>query len=170
MEPLNQKERNSAFLKFVIMFICTIIVVLVAAFFDFKIPVKQNIYLQQENDNLKAQLSYQSTYLAKMDSLYNWILQMGKPGSDNMRLDRKAADMVVEMEKFQNDSTSIGKIIKQCNAAYAMLLLNKRDLLQGNQGTSEEIKKLNEKLKEKDEELKKKNEEYQTLLLKLAAK
>jgi Tfp pilus assembly protein PilX len=46
MKPLNQAERSSAFLNFLLLFMLTIAVIMTVIFFSIKVPFKQNEHLR----------------------------------------------------------------------------------------------------------------------------
>ena len=53
MEITNKKERNSAFLQFIVIFLGSIIIVNLALFFDYTFPMKQVKARKTENAMLK---------------------------------------------------------------------------------------------------------------------
>mgnify|MGYP006203762327 CR=1 FL=1 len=50
MDILNKKERFNAFMLFLLMFFITTGVLIAAIFFNFKLPLKENDVLKNEND------------------------------------------------------------------------------------------------------------------------
>ena len=58
MKALNAKERNRAFLKFLLFFVFTLVLVVTAIYFDFKLPLKENSYLQKQIDQHQGHLDF----------------------------------------------------------------------------------------------------------------
>ena len=56
MEPLNTKERSSAILKMALLFLFTLIVFVVAIYFDYQVPNKQLDMVKAERDKLKQEM------------------------------------------------------------------------------------------------------------------
>ena len=64
MEITNKKERNSAFLKFIVIFLGSILIVNLALFFDYTFPTKQVKSLKKENAMLKKNKESKEELLA----------------------------------------------------------------------------------------------------------
>lgn len=76
MQVLNSKERNAAFLKFLLFFVITAILLITAVFFNFRLPLKENRKMQerltiQGEREMKQQLFVQhmSQAMLLLDSL-----------------------------------------------------------------------------------------------------
>ncbi len=154
MEPINTQERNTALVKFIGIFVVTMLVVLMAAFFGMIIPTKENKSLKKENTQLGDQLRAQDQILAKMDSLELWMIELGRPGADINMTDIRISRMLAEMQAYENDSTTLGKIMKNVNVAYASLKNEKMNMHSTVGSSDEEIKKLKEDMEELEEDLK----------------
>ena len=44
MKPQNAKERNIAFIKYILLFIVTTGLIILAVFFGYRLPIKENAY------------------------------------------------------------------------------------------------------------------------------
>ena len=70
MEPKNKKERTSSILKFAILFALTVILILVATFFDFnRLPLKENNVLRDKISSVKKERVYQEAFSKKADEI-----------------------------------------------------------------------------------------------------
>ena len=61
-QVLNSRERTEAFLKFLIFFIVTVILIVAAIFFNFRMPVSENTMLLKERDIHSAQETNQRKF------------------------------------------------------------------------------------------------------------
>ena len=55
MQPLNQAERNSAFLSFLFLFLVTIVLIVTVIFFSIEVPYKESRSLRQQMFDLQKQ-------------------------------------------------------------------------------------------------------------------
>ncbi|HLA57996.1 MAG TPA: type VI secretion system TssO, partial [Puia sp.] len=67
LKALNAKERNQAFLKFLLFFLLTLVLVVTAIYFDFKLPLKENNYLQKEIDQQRQIEHNQENFVNTMN-------------------------------------------------------------------------------------------------------
>ena len=110
---LNLKDRNQAFLKFLLFFVATLILVVTAIYFDFRLPVRENRALQEEV-NLQRQLdANQEKFAGKMQEAIVLLDSLDKPGINadqiNSQLGGKLSELAILQEK---DNTQNGKIDK----------------------------------------------------------
>lgn len=95
---LNSRDRNQAFLKFSLFFIITIILVVIAVYFNFKLPVKENKFLSDELANHRAQDEKEAEFVERMDKVVAMLNSMEKsPDSANM-LAKPVGDRLGEMK------------------------------------------------------------------------
>ena len=69
MEVLNKQERQKAFIAFLIAFILTFSVMLIAVSFNFYMPKAENKLLKAENEMMKREYDYQTNFSVKIDSI-----------------------------------------------------------------------------------------------------
>lgn len=67
MDILNKKERNSAFLLFLLMFVITTGVLIFALFFDFRLPLKENEVLKTENEKIIKEYNFNKVFTEKIE-------------------------------------------------------------------------------------------------------
>ena len=63
MKSLNKKERNKAFINFIWMFLFTIILIVGAIYFDFRVPLKENKVLKADNSKLRKEYDFQMEFI-----------------------------------------------------------------------------------------------------------
>ncbi len=77
MDPINQKERTTAFLQFIILFVITIVFVNVGVFFNTRFFAKDYKVLKEENrkleqiSNLTGKLTELNVDLGQLDNINN---------------------------------------------------------------------------------------------------
>lgn len=170
MEPLNSKERTSAFMKFILIFVITMIVVLISAFFDVTIPAKENRDLLVQNHKLQDQMRAQNLILEKMDSIKVLLLKLDQPNADIATIDANIAGMIIQMQAYENDSTTLGKIMKNVDIAYTGLKNEKLGLLKKTGSADQQISKLEDKVKEAEKKLEDCEKEKINLMLRMGSR
>jgi Type VI secretion system, TssO len=96
-QVLNAKDRNQAFLKFLLFFLATIILAIFAVYFDFRLPVRENKMLQDEiNEQRQIDLN-QEKFVSTMQEASVLIDSMDKAGPNlaqiNLQLNQKLIDL-----------------------------------------------------------------------------
>ncbi|PID68425.1 MAG: hypothetical protein CR968_01785 [Flavobacteriia bacterium] len=97
MKPKNIKERRNNFLKFLALFILTMIVVIAAVFFTFKTPVKENQILRNEAERIRLEMKFQDRFADRMNNVKKLIDSLDTPGAPteylNVLIGKDLADM-----------------------------------------------------------------------------
>ena len=99
MKPKNSKERSSSFLKFLALFIVTMAMILVAVFFNFQIPEKENKLLREQADVFDQEMEYQSEFFAEMQSLKQMIDSLDVPGQNTSYQNSLISTQIVDLQK-----------------------------------------------------------------------
>jgi hypothetical protein len=81
MKPINEKERTGAFTQFLLMFIVTVILIVLAVFCDIKIDQKEKRILKSEIDSLKNEKVYLRNLSNEIDSMYKTMNKMDNASS-----------------------------------------------------------------------------------------
>ena len=109
MEPKNNKERRSSILKFAALFAVTIILVLVAAFFDFnRLPFKENNILRDKVSSVEKERIYQESFSVKSNEIKALIDSLDAPGQNIQYFNALINSKIVELQESipEKDSTS----------------------------------------------------------------
>ena len=83
MEILNKKERYSAFVMFLLMFGITTGILIFALYFNFKLPLKENEVLRNENELMNKQFDYQKNFSKEFGNVVKMLDSLKKNFSDN---------------------------------------------------------------------------------------
>ena len=110
-QALNAKERNRAFLKFSLFFVLTIVLVVTAIYFDFRMPLRENDYLQKEID-LQRQVEFnQGSFVNTMQMVVSLIDSLDKPGTNVAQIDAQLQQRLTELTGLQQkDNSTYGKL------------------------------------------------------------
>jgi hypothetical protein len=128
MKPKNEKEINNAFFQFLIMFLVTVFIVVIAVFIDYSFPWKDYKTLHNEYYELKAQAKGSGNVNAVIDSLNSWFLVYGKPGRVQSAIEADIAEHITRLKNTSGDSASI-KFYKKIAIGYSALLEAKKNEL-----------------------------------------
>lgn len=109
MEPKNKKERTSSVLKFSLLFLVTIILILVATFFDFnRLPFKENSILRNKVTIADKELDYQKEFSSKSKEIKSLIDSLDTPGQNIQYFNALINSKIVELQQTipAKDSTN----------------------------------------------------------------
>jgi hypothetical protein len=112
-QVLNSQERNQAFLKFLLFFLLTIVLVILAIFFNYRLPLRENKMLQSEVDVQRTQDVNQQKFVSLMQEAIVLLDSLDKKGTNtdqvNLLVNSKMQELAVVQQK---DNTIYGKMDK----------------------------------------------------------
>lgn len=109
MEPKNKKERTTSVLKFSLLFLVTIILIVVATFFDFnRLPFKENSILRSKVIIADKELIYQKEFSSKSHEIKALIDSLDRPGQNIQYFNALINSKIVELQESipEKDSTN----------------------------------------------------------------
>lgn len=161
MDPLNKKERTDAFIKMLLMFLLTLIIVLIPMYYVFRMPANEQAFTDEEHKQLleifKENKINDQEFLLLTDSARSLYLEYSKEESDLNKgritdrfsgLLNKMEDAVFRVEADTVRSELYGHLID----AYSDLFM-----------VNDDINMLKGDLVKTKEELKKTSEEKETM-------
>jgi hypothetical protein len=152
MDILNKKERLSAFLLFLLMFFITTAVLIAALFYNFKLPMKENELLKQENDKIQVQFAFQKQFSEKIEEITTMVDSLDKAPESFQFIEQKINfELVALNEKIPADIDQELKVYDNTILIIKNLVNAKKMLLQGND-SKKEIDLLNNQIKSYEEE------------------
>jgi len=152
MDILNKKERTSAFLLFLLMFIVTTGVLFFAIFFNYRLPLKENEVLKNENDKILAEFNFQKKFSEKIEHIGVLIDSLDKSPESFQFIEQNISFELVELkEKIPADSDQSLKLYDNVILTITDLVNSKKLLLQVND-SKKEIDMLNTQIKAYEEE------------------
>ncbi len=152
MDILNKKERTSAFLLFLLMFIITTGILFFAVFFNYRLPLKENEVLKNENDKILAEFNFQKKFSEKIEHIGVLIDSLDKSPESFQFIEQNISFELVELkEKIPADSDQSLKLYDNVILTITDLVNAKKLLLQVND-SKKEIDMLNTQIKAYEEE------------------
>lgn len=89
MDPLNKKERTEAFIKMLLLFLLTVVIVVIPMFYAFQMPTKDQAVSSDELEQMKALIQENSKndheFLVLADSAHSLFIQYSK---ENVEVNR----------------------------------------------------------------------------------
>ncbi|ADV50992.1 hypothetical protein Celal_3743 [Cellulophaga algicola DSM 14237] len=153
MEILNKKERISAFLLFLLMFLVTIILLFVAVFFSYKLPWKENEVLRAENKKIQYEFMYQKQFIKELKRVDVLIDSLDKTKQGNIFLEQSInSDLVHIKDDIPKDSLENRNMYENLILTYKKLLDAKRDLKQVSNAKAE-IEELDSQLDDYEDQI-----------------
>ncbi|MFD2726291.1 type VI secretion system TssO [Hyunsoonleella rubra] len=107
MKPKNSKERRASFLKFLLLFVVTVVAILFAVYFNFKVPVKENAVLKEQVRLAEKEMKFQNAFANDMKAIKNMIDSLSISGHDSPYHHRRIADKLAELTKTIPTSDSV---------------------------------------------------------------
>lgn len=105
MDILNKKERFNAFMLFLLMFFITTGVLITAVFFNFKLPLKENEVLKNENDKMNAQFTFNKDFTDRMEAIGKLVDSLDKSPESFQFIEQSINYELVDLkQKIPNDS------------------------------------------------------------------
>lgn len=135
MEPLNKKERNTAFWKFLAFFLVTVILVITAVFINFQVPLKENRLLRAEYEKLNQEMEFQSRFANEIHEVEGILDSINREGQNVMYLEQLASTKLAAMKESipANDSLRQREMYDYVIQALLSLQDNKRNLRSSNE-------------------------------------
>ncbi len=110
---LNTQDRNQAFLKFLVFFVVTVALVVLAIYFDFRLPVRENKVLLDEVNLQRQQDVDQSKFAGKMQECMVLLDSMDKAGVNAQQIELQLNGKLTDLNVLQlKDNTAYGIIDK----------------------------------------------------------
>jgi hypothetical protein len=152
LEPLNAKEHNQAFVKFLFFFVITLIMVVSAIFINFEIPSQELRILRERSDNYRNKLIAEENFkniLSEFMSIAN-----RSDSSSKAMIESEASPKLEALRGVEIDNGTTG--IKMNVAVYALAnkYLAARSRLADLQDVDKEIARLKNKITELEGDLK----------------
>jgi len=144
---LNSKERTQTFLKFLLFFLVTIILVVTAVYFNFRVPVKENAWLQNQLENMQKQDADQSKFVSKMEQAVILLDTLDKKNATNSDLTQKTlGNLIGDMQINQQNSKALySKMNKAIVEQFDKLRVAKGELINST-GDADRVEKLQREL------------------------
>jgi peptidoglycan hydrolase CwlO-like protein len=153
MRVLNKRERTSAFLWFLLFFVITVGLFILAIFFNFQVPARENAELRKQLSTFRQEQAFQADFLQKLERVRNNLDSINLPNQNANYIDQVIAQDLVNMRNsIPKDVVShyglYANIIQNC-----LLLQQSKQQLRGLQNAQQTIAELKEKINDINKEL-----------------
>ena len=149
MKQINNKERNLAFFKHLLLFTLTTGLIVLAVFFGYRLPLKENAYLRDKIKTIESQIDGERSFIKKLDKAKVLIDSMDMPHVNVDYLQQLVSTQLAEIQNSipQDDSTFRKKMYSNLIQTFLELKNSKNALLktQDVKVTMDECSKLVEK-------------------------
>lgn len=153
MRVLNKQERTTAFLWFLLFFIVTVGLFVLAVFFNFQVPARENADLRKQLSSFREEQAFQGDFLQKMEKIKNNLDSINLPNQNANYMDQVIAQDLVNLR------SSIPKNAVSHYGLYNNIIQNLLSLqqskqqLRGLQDAQQTIAELKEKISDINKEL-----------------
>lgn len=109
MKPQNTKERKNSILKFALIFGATLLLTILAAFFDFnRLPFKENKILKERIIQVEKEEKFQSKFSKGSKEINALLDSLDRPGQNVQYFNALINDKIVDLQKSipAKDSTA----------------------------------------------------------------
>lgn len=158
LQVLNKEERNGAFIKFLAFFLATVALILIAVYFDFKVPTEQNKKLlfesrQQDNAN-----DNEEKFIARMGAVTTLLDSLDKPETNAGVVNGVLDDDIKDLLKLQGNANVLyDKLNKTLVDKFVALQQAKRSAVKNVETIRDLKKKLDDCQQNFENETKKNN-------------
>jgi len=157
MEVLNKKERSRAFSFFILFFVITVAVLLIAVFFNAYFPFKENSLLKTENARMKKEMEKQDEFSFQLEKVKAAVDSIGVPGQNDFFNEKLSLSILADMYKKLPKDTLKNKVMyNNTILTFKDLIDSKKQIkqLSGNQATMDSLSTINKTLKTEYDKMK----------------
>lgn len=129
MKPLNAAERQKAFINFLLFFIGTTALILLAVYFGIQVPFRQNEKLRDQIAVFEKERAFAETFTGKMSDTKKMLDTINIAGVQSELMDGKINENLKAMNAMPDrDSVSSKKLYQMIVQNYADLQFAKKQL------------------------------------------
>ena len=137
----------SAFLLFLLMFVITTGTLIIAIFFNFKLPLKENEVLKAENEKILTEFNFQKGFADKIEHVSKLVDSLDKAPESFQFIEQGITFELIKIkEKIPADSDQSLKLYDNYILTVKDLVNTKKQLLQVSD-SKKEIDMLNDQIK-----------------------
>lgn len=104
---INAKERKQAFWKFLLFFLLSVAIILIAVYFDTLVPTKENRMMREQLAKFKIQEAAQDRFTNSMNEAKVMIDSLRKPGANQAYLNSQIMAKIRELTALQYKDSSM---------------------------------------------------------------
>ncbi|MFY0254484.1 type VI secretion system TssO [Chitinophaga sp. 30R24] len=97
MQVLNRQERNISFVWFLLFFIVTVFLFVVAVFFNYQVPAQENIVLRKALNIFKEERAFQAKFSQQLHQVKHHLDSINLPNQNANYMDQVIAASLADM-------------------------------------------------------------------------
>ena len=157
MEVLNKRQRNNAYLFFVLFFLITVAILITAVFFNAYFPFKENSLLKAENARMKKEMEIQNKFSFQLEKVKAAVDSIGMPKQNDFFNEKLALSTLADMYKqLPKDTLKNKNMYNNTIMTYKDLIDAKKQVkqLSGNYVLMDSLSTINKTLKQEYDKMK----------------
>jgi DNA repair ATPase RecN len=97
MQVLNKQERTTAFLWFLLFFVVTVGLFVLAVFFNYQVPVRENTELRKELGTFRKEETFQASFMQNLEKVKANLDSINMPNQNAIYMDQEIAKRLSDM-------------------------------------------------------------------------
>ncbi len=97
MQVLNKQERTTAFLWFLLFFVVTVGLFVIAVFFNYQVPVRENTVLRKELNTFRQEQAFQADFSQNLDKVKANLDSINMPSQNAVYMDQQIGKTLSNM-------------------------------------------------------------------------
>lgn len=157
MEVLNKRQRNNAYLFFVLFFLITVAILITAVFFNAYFPFKEYSLLKAENARMKKEMEIQNKFSFQLEKVKAAVDSIGMPKQNDFFNEKLALSTLADMYKqLPKDTLKNKNMYNNTIMTYKDLIDAKKQVkqLSGNYVLMDSLSTINKTLKQEYDKMK----------------
>lgn len=147
MKPLNQQERNSALIKYLVALAICLLMFGLIFYVGSNVSKKEMEVLRKQNSEFKTSMDKQTKMLGLMDSIEANLALLDRPDANATFSEGMVTNLIIQMNNELNDSSASNIVYKRIAADYKKMMDDKsmiRNLKKDSEAGGDLSKKLEE--------------------------
>ncbi len=127
MKPKNEKEINNAFFQFLMLFLLTVVIVVIAVFFDYGFNWKDYGRVREQFKEVSGVLNNKNSLISSIDSINGGIAKYDAPGAVPALIESDISNKLTDLKQSAGTDSVSKKFNNSLYRTFSMLLKSKID-------------------------------------------
>lgn len=146
MEALNKKERNDAYASFMVFFLLTAALLLLAVFFGYRVPFKENERLRKQLKRYEHEADFMNTFAQKINEAKTMLDSVNLPGAQAVVIDGNLAGKIKELGSLVGNDSIKDKRVYDNAIQLILALQGAKASLRANSNTETDLGKVQQQV------------------------
>lgn len=148
MQVLNKQERTTAFLWFLLFFVVTVGLFVLAVFFNYQVPVRENTELRKELGTFRKEETFQASFMQNLDKVKSNLDSINMPNQNAIYMDQEIAKRLSDMHNAIPKDVVNHYALYDNSVQIGLALHQSKQQLRGLQDAQKTIAELKEKVQD----------------------